>query len=251
MNQNSRLTPHLALPSEAALSHLSELNGLRLSPHFKLGELCKTKYVTADGNIPSRAVIENLIRVCGWLEELRVVAGVRPRSKVFAGVRPQSKVGCAVDAGVRPQSKVAGDCTLAPDPGAAPELGAAGSNSGAAPELGAAGSAARAEAGGAPYSRNENTGGEGIVINSGYRSPEVNRLAGGVPSSNHVTGCAVDIRCAGKEQMIRYAAILLDIADETKRDFDELLLEQHGSVCWLHFAVRPKDNRRKIAFLKV
>ena len=202
----------------------------RLTPHFKLGELCKTKYVTADGNIPSRGVIENLIRVCGWLEELRVVAGVRPRSKVFAGVRPQSKVGCAVvagsagsagcavDAGVRPQSKVASDCTLAPDPGAAPELGAAG---------------------------------EGIVINSGYRSPEVNRLAGGVPSSNHVTGCAVDIRCAGKEQMIRYAAILLDIADETKRDFDELLLEQHGSVCWLHFAVRPKDNRRKIAFLKV
>ena len=204
----------------------------RLTPHFKLGELCKTKYVTADGNIPSRAVIENLIRVCGWLEELRVVAGVRPRSKVFAGVRPQSKVGCAVVAGVRPQSKVAGDCTLAPDPWPA-------------------GSAARAEAGGAPYSRNENTAGEAIVINSGYRSPEVNRLAGGVPSSNHVTGCAVDIRCAGKEQMIRYAAILLDIADETKRDFDELLLEQHGSVCWLHFAVRPKDNRRKIAFLKV
>ena len=243
MNQNSRLTPHLALPSEAALSHLSELNGLRLSPHFKLGELCKTKYVTADGNIPSRGVIENLIRVCGWLEELRVVAGVRPRSKVFAGVRPRSKVGCAVVAGVRPQSKVASDCTLAPDPrpagstlapdpGAAPELGTA-------PELGAAGSAARAEAE------------EAIVINSGYRSPEVNRLAGGVPSSIHVTGCAVDIRCAGKEQMIRYAAILLDIADDTKRDFDELLLEQHGSVCWLHFAVRPKDNRRKIAFLKV
>ena len=177
----------------------------RLTPHFTLGELCKTKYVTADGNIPSRGVIENLIRVCGWLEELRVVAGVRPRSKV----------GCAVVAGVRPQSKVASDCTLAPDPKPA----------GAAPE--------------------------GIVINSGYRSPEVNRLAGGVPSSNHVTGCAVDIRCAGKEQMIRYAAILLDIADETKRDFDELLLEQHGSVCWLHFAVRPKDNRRKIAFLKV
>ena len=39
-----------------------------------------------------------------------------------AGVRPQSKVGCAVVAGVRPQSKVAGDCTLAPDPGAAPEF---------------------------------------------------------------------------------------------------------------------------------
>ena len=92
---------------------------------------------------------------------------------------------------------------------------------------------------------------EPIVINSGYRSPEVNRLAGGAQNSNHLTGCAVDIRCAGKEQMIRYASILLDIADGTKQDYDELLLEQHGSVCWLHFAVRPKDNRRRIAFLKV
>ena len=91
---------------------------------------------------------------------------------------------------------------------------------------------------------------EPIIINSGYRSPAVNKLAGGADNSNHLTGCAVDIRCAGKEQMIRYASILLDIADGTKQDFDELLLEQHGSVCWLHFAVRPKDNRRRIAFLK-
>ena len=51
---------------------------------------------------------------------LKLLAGVRPQSKVDAGVRPQSKVRCAVDAGVRPQSKVASDCTLAPDPGAAP-----------------------------------------------------------------------------------------------------------------------------------
>ena len=65
------------------------------------------------------------------------------------------------------------------------------------------------------------------------------------------TGCAVDIRCVGKEQMIRYASILLDIADGTKQDYDELLLEQHGTVCWLHFAVRPQGNRRKIEFLKV
>ena len=91
---------------------------------------------------------------------------------------------------------------------------------------------------------------EPIIINSGYRSPAVNKLAGGANNSNHLTGCAVDIRCAGKEQMIRYAGILLDIVDGTKQEFDELLLEQHGSVCWLHFAVRPKDNRRRIEFLK-
>ena len=187
-----------------------ELNKeIKLTPHFTLGELTKTKYVTADGNIPSRVVIENLIRVCGWLEELRVLAGVRPQSKVCAGVRPQSKV--------------AGDCTLAPDPGAALDPGAA------------------------PSARKEVP----IVINSGYRSPEVNRLAGGAANSNHLSGCAVDIRCAGKEQMIRYASILLDIADGSKQEYDELLLEQHGSVCWLHFAVRPKENRRIIRFLRV
>ena len=187
-----------------------EINkNMKLSEHFTLGEMCKTKHVTADGNIPSRVVIENLIRVCGWLEELRVLAGVRPQSKVCAGVRPQSKV--------------AGDCTLAPDPGAALDPGAA------------------------PSARKEVP----IVINSGYRSPEVNRLAGGAANSNHLSGCAVDIRCAGKEQMIRYASILLDIADGSKQEYDELLLEQHGSVCWLHFAVRPKENRRIIRFLRV
>ena len=72
---------------------------IKLSPHFTLGELTKTKHVTEDGNIPSHVEIENLIRVCGWLEELRARFN---RLYVLAGVRPRSKV--------------AGDCTLAPDP---------------------------------------------------------------------------------------------------------------------------------------
>ena len=43
----------------------------RLSQHFTLGELCKTSVKTADGNIPSHVHIENLKRLCGWLEMLR------------------------------------------------------------------------------------------------------------------------------------------------------------------------------------
>ena len=73
-------------------------------------------------------------------------------------------------------------------------------------------------------------------------------MCGGVKGSNHLTGCAVDIRCYGPEHMIRMAGILLDIADGTKRDFDELILEQRGTTYWIHFAVRPKDNRRKFLF---
>ena len=87
-----------------------------------------------------------------------------------------------------------------------------------------------------------------IVISSGYRSEEVNRLCGGAKGSNHLTGCAVDIRCYGPEQMIRMAGTLLDIADGTKQEFDELILEKRGTTYWVHFAVRPKDNRRKILF---
>ena len=91
---------------------------------------------------------------------------------------------------------------------------------------------------------------EMLIINSGYRSPEVNSLAGGSPTSNHLTGCAVDIRVEGFEQAVRYASILLDISEGTKRDFDELYIERNKAGShWIHFAVRPRDNRRKGGFI--
>ena len=92
---------------------------------------------------------------------------------------------------------------------------------------------------------------EPIRLNSGYRSPQLNRAIGGVSNSNHLTGCAVDIRVENVEQLIRYASILLDISQEWQQDFDELLIERnrYGAI-WLHFAVRPKDNRKKVAFIR-
>ena len=89
-----------------------------------------------------------------------------------------------------------------------------------------------------------------IRINSGYRSPQLNKAIHGVAGSNHMTGCASDIRVENMEQLIRYAAILLDYAKESKQEFDELLIERnsHGAI-WLHFAVRPSGNRRKVCFI--
>ena len=102
-----------------------------------------------------------------------------------------------------------------------------------------------------PVAFRDDKGDEPIIITSGYRSAEVNKRVGGSPTSNHLTGCAVDIRCYGIEQAIRYASILLDIADGTKRDYDELLIERSAKGnYWIHFAVRPKDNRRKTAFIQ-
>jgi hypothetical protein len=61
----------------------------------------------------------------------------------------------------------------------------------------------------------------------------------------------VDIHVAGIEQLVRYAAILLDISDERQEDFDELLLERSPrGTYWLHFAVRPTGNRRRIRLIQ-
>ena len=184
----------------------------RLSEHFKLGEMCKTGVKTADGNIPSHVHMENLKRVCTWLEELRrrynqryVCGSVSPPE--LGGDRGGLKERCNSHCSDHPAH-----------PGTPPNLGG-----------------------------EEDTP---IIISSGYRSPELNKKVGGSPTSNHLTGCAVDIRVYGIEQAMRYAVSLMDYADETKQDYDELLIERNRSgVYWLHFAVRPKGNRRKTTML--
>lgn len=147
----------------------------KLSPHFTLGELCKTSVKGID-NVPPHAAVLNLRNLCvNWLEMLR---------KSYIMLYGEGK-----------------------------EIP--------------------------------------LIINSGYRSEAVNRAIGGVKGSNHLTGCAVDIHVSGIEQAIRYACILLDVSEKYKQDFDELLIERNSKgTYWIHFAVRPKDNRRKVAFLR-
>ena len=193
---------------------------MHLSEHFTLGELCKTSVKTADGNIPSHVHIENLKRVCEWLEELRR----RYNQQYVCGNEERS---------VSP-----------------PELG--GARGGLNEGMSGASSDHPAHTGTPPNLGGEIDTEEPIVINSGYRSPELNKKVGGSPTSNHLTGCAVDIRVVGIEQAMRYAVTLMDYADETKQDYDELLIERNKSGgYWLHFAVRPKDNRRKTMVMQL
>ena len=166
------------------MENVSINKSIHLSEHITLGEVTKSRH-TEIYNIPSHVAIENLKRVCSWLEELRKRYNLR---YVLRSVSP-------------------------------PKLGG-----------------------------EEDTP---IIITSGYRSAQLNRKVGGSATSNHLTGCAVDIRVYGIEQAMRYAVILMDYADETKQDYDEILIERnrYGAI-WLHFAVRPKDNRRKTMFLQ-
>ena len=217
INNNARLSQHLTTSSVATLGHSSELDGSRLSPHFTLGEMCKTSAKTADGNIPSHVHIENLKRLCGWLEVLR--KRYNERYVIPPPCHLEHHPFCHLE-----RSREISWTSQAAEP-----------------------SAPRAALG-----RDDNEGREEpIIINSGYRSPAVNKAVGGVATSNHLTGCAADIHVAGIEQLIRYATILLDISDESQEDFDELLIERSpkGSY-WLHFAVRPSGNRRKVRLIQ-
>ena len=184
----------------------------KLSEHFTLGEFTISKNHPEVYNIPTHEAIGNIKRLCGWLEVLR-----KRYNELYVQTILPPKLG-GTQRGLNERLN---------NPLLRPPL---------AP----------------PTSGGEINSSEPVVINSGYRSPQLNRKVGGVATSNHLTGCAVDIRVAGKEQLLRYATILLDYADETHQDFDELLLEKgpHGKI-WLHFAVRPDQNRRKIDFLVV
>lgn len=56
-----------------------------------------------------------------------------------------------------------------------------------------------------------------IIVNSAYRSPEVNAAVGGVSSSYHCKGLAADIRCSDMDK-------LLCVLREHLVDIDQLII---------------------------
>ena len=66
------------------------------------------------------------------------------------------------------------------------------------------------------------------------------------PTSSRMRRCHVPVPWH-LSQLIRYATILLDISEESGEAFDELLIEHNArGAIWLHFAVRPSGNRKKV-----
>ena len=204
------------------MEQIVQLNSnAKLSEHFTLGEMTKSSSHPEVYNIPSHEAIANLKRVCGWLEVLRKRYNERYNA---CHLDHQPSV---MSSGVETSHEISPRAALGRD-----DKG---------------GTLGRDDRRGDGRDDKEKP----IIINSGYRSPQLNKKIGGVAGSNHLTGCAVDIRVLGMEQLIRYATILLDYADESKQDFDELLIERnrYGAI-WLHFAVRPFSNRRKVLFIQ-
>ena len=86
--------------------------------------------------------------------------------------------------------------------------------------------------------------GRPIIVNSGYRSPELNKVIGGVKTSQHMTGQAVDIQTVTDSKSDNEK--LFKLAQSLDLPFDQLIDESNYS--WIHISYSDK-NRRQILHL--
>lgn len=77
--------------------------------------------------------------------------------------------------------------------------------------------------------------GNPIKVNSGYRSPALNKAVKGSPGSQHMKGEAADITCSDNSRLFEILKSL---------PFDQLIWEQGGK--WIHVSVKRTGNRKQI-----
>jgi hypothetical protein len=70
-----------------------------------------------------------------------------------------------------------------------------------------------------------------ITINSGYRSPDVNRQVGGTSNSSHTFGYAVDFTAYGHTPLT-----ISNILSKSNLKFDQLIYEK----TWVHISFDPR-----------
>lgn len=77
-----------------------------------------------------------------------------------------------------------------------------------------------------------------MIITSGYRNPLVNRLVGGVNSSQHTKGQAADFTVSGITP-----SQIISIIKTSKIEFDQLINEYDK---WVHISYNKGKNRREV-----
>lgn len=83
--------------------------------------------------------------------------------------------------------------------------------------------------------------GKPVIVNSAYRSPQVNRIVGGVATSQHSRGEAADIRVPGMTPL-QVAHTIRDL----RLPYDQLIREP----TWVHVSYSNR-NRRQLLTMRV
>ena len=78
-----------------------------------------------------------------------------------------------------------------------------------------------------------------IIINSGYRSPTVNRAVGGAANSQHLTGQAADIICPGFGRPVDVVSAIVN----STIPFDQCILEFDA---WCHISFAPSGRKQAL-----
>lgn len=82
--------------------------------------------------------------------------------------------------------------------------------------------------------------GKPMIINSGFRSPEVNKAVNGSPTSDHMNGKAADVRTSNPRE-------LFNLVRNSGLSFDQLILYP----TFVHMSFRSKDaNRNQVLYAK-
>lgn len=77
--------------------------------------------------------------------------------------------------------------------------------------------------------------GRPITVTSGYRCQALNKLVGGVSNSQHMTGCAADLKCGGMTELFEILA--------ENENVDQLLFEDNGQTRWIHVSIPLPDEK--------
>lgn len=82
--------------------------------------------------------------------------------------------------------------------------------------------------------------GKAMVINSGFRSPEVNKAVGGSPTSDHMNGKSADVRTPNPRELFK-------LVRNSGLSFDQLILYP----TFVHMSFRSQNtNRNQVLYSK-
>lgn len=88
--------------------------------------------------------------------------------------------------------------------------------------------------------------GKPLYINSGYRSPALNKAVGGVATSQHVTGQAVDITASPKSDNSK----LFKLIESLNLPYDQLIWEKGNDQYpdWIHISYVNCNRHQKLRY---
>lgn len=95
--------------------------------------------------------------------------------------------------------------------------------------------------------------GGAIIVNSGYRCPDLNKAVGGKQTSGHLSGYAADLRMpTGGVSINVFYDWLMRWLTSKKIKYDECFLEKGKRSVWVHFALYSinEEQRMKNGVLK-